>query len=73
VHHDKFLKITPTRCTNFSNLFLEWNCTCFRQFLCPSTGVLHCTRCNGICQTGLLTACEQDPSWSCSQAVSKPV
>ena len=31
---------------------------------------------NGICHTGLLTACEQDqdvPSWSCSQAVSKPV
>jgi hypothetical protein len=34
---------------------------------------------NGICQTGLLTACKQDqdgtavPSWSCLQAVSKPV
>jgi hypothetical protein len=23
VHHDKFLKIKPTRCTSFSNLFLE--------------------------------------------------
>jgi len=23
VHHDKFLIIKPTRCTNFSNLFLE--------------------------------------------------
>jgi len=23
VHHDKFLTIKPTRCTNFSNLFLE--------------------------------------------------
>jgi len=21
---------------NFSNLFLEWNSTCFGQFLCPS-------------------------------------
>ena len=31
---------------------------------------------NDICHRGLLTACEQDqegPSWSCSQAVSKPV
>ena len=65
-----------TRCTNFSNLFLEWNSTCFGQFLCPSPGVFHCTHSNGICHTGLLTACEQDqnvPSWSCSQAVSKPV
>jgi len=25
----------PTRCTNFSNLFLEQNSTCFGQFLCP--------------------------------------
>ena len=27
----------------------------FRQFLCPSSGVFHCTRSNGICHTGLLT------------------
>ena len=62
----------------------------------------HCTHSNGVCHTGLLTACEQDqrgtvftvhtamvchtglltaceqehdrvPSWSCSQAVSRPV
>jgi hypothetical protein len=31
--------IKPNRCTNLSNLFLEWNSTCFGQFLCPSTGV----------------------------------
>jgi len=79
LHCDKFLLIKPTRCTNFSNLFLEWNSTCFGQFLCPSTGVLHCTHSNGICPIGLLTACEQDqdgtavPSWSCLQAFYKPV
>jgi len=50
-HRDKFLKIRPTRCTNFSNLFLEWNTTCFGQFLCPSSGVFHCTHSNGICCT----------------------
>ena len=33
---------------------------CFRQFLCPSLGVFHCTHNNDICHTGLLTACEQD-------------
>ena len=55
-----FLIIKPTKCTNFSNLFLEWNSTCFGQFLCPSSGVFHCTHSNGICHTGLLTACEQE-------------
>jgi len=55
-----FLIIKPTRCTNFSNLFLKWNSTCFGQFLCPSSGVFHHAHINGICHTGLLTACEQD-------------
>ena len=49
--------------------------TCFEQFLCPSSGVFHCTHSSGICHT----ACEQDQDgtcilpWSCSQAVSKSV
>ena len=50
---------TRKKCINFSNLFLEWNSTCFGQFLWPSSGVFHCTYSNGICHTGLLTACEQ--------------
>jgi len=62
--------IKPTRCANFSNLVLEWNSTCFGKFLCPSSRVFHCTHSNGICHTGLLTACKQDQdgtsSWSCS-------
>ena len=36
----------PTRCTNFSNLFLEWNSTCFGQSLCPSSGVYDCIHSN---------------------------
>ena len=74
VHRDKFLIIKPNRCTNFSNLFLEWNSTCFGQFLCQSSGVFHCTHSNGICHKGLLTVCEQDqdvPSWYCSEFHSK--
>jgi hypothetical protein len=65
--------------SNFSNLFLEWNSICFREFLCPSSGVFHRTHDNDICHRRLLTACKQDhngpavPSWSCSQVVSKPV
>ena len=60
VYRDKFLIIKPTRCTNFSNLFLERNSTCCGRFLSLSSGVFHCTRNDGICYTGLLTACEQD-------------
>jgi hypothetical protein len=73
VHRDKFLIIKPTRCTNFSNLFLEWNSTCFGQFLCPSSGVFYCTHSNGICHTSLLTACEQDQDGTISQAVNRTV
>ena len=55
-----FLIIKPTRCTNYPNLFLEQNSTCFGQFLCPLSGVLRCTQSNGICHKVLLTACEQE-------------
>ena len=37
-------------------LFLEWNSTCFGQFLYPSSGVFHCTHSNDICHTGLLAS-----------------
>jgi len=47
------LIIKPARCTNFSNLFLEVNFTCFGQLLCSSSGVFHCTHSNGICNTGI--------------------
>ena len=59
MYERSLLIIKPTRCINFSNLFLKLNSTCFGQFLCPSTGVFHCTHGNGLCHTGLLTACER--------------
>ena len=61
-HRDKFLLIKPTRCTNFSNLSMEWKFTRFGHFLCPSSGVFHCTHNIGICHTCLLTACLHDIS-----------
>jgi hypothetical protein len=79
VKQDTILIIKPTSCTDFSNLFLEWNVTCFGQFLCPSSGVFHCTHSNGVSHTVLQTAVQQDqdgtavPSWSCSKAVYKPL
>jgi hypothetical protein len=65
----------------FLNCIFEWNSTCFVQFLCPSSGVIHCTLSNGICHTGLQTAFEQQQdhdgtallSWSCLKSVYKPV
>jgi len=67
-----FFKTKPTRCTNFSNLFLKWNSIRFGQFLCPSSGVfsLHTQ------QWYVIQICWQLVSrsiCSCSQAVSKPV
>ena len=52
----QILIIKPTRRANFSNLFVEWNCTCFGQFLCSSSVVFHCRHNSGACHT----ACVQD-------------
>ena len=52
LHRVQFLTIKPTRCTDFSNLFLELNSTCCGQFLCPSPGIFHCSHSNGIYHTG---------------------
>ena len=41
MHRDKFLIIKPCRCTNFWNLFLEWNST-FELDVCLS---VHCCIC----------------------------
>jgi hypothetical protein len=62
----------------FSNLFWKWNSTCFGQFLCPSSGVIHCSLSNGICHTDSFRAAAGSgwnwvPAWSCSKAVYKPV
>jgi hypothetical protein len=63
----------PFRCTNFSKFLFCTETTCFGEFLCPSSGIFHCTHSDGICHAGLLTACEQDQDRPCSQAVSIPV
>jgi hypothetical protein len=78
MHVTLTLTIKPTRCTNFSNLFWKWNSTCFGQFLCPSSGVIHCTHSNGICHTDSFQAAGSGwnsvPSWSCClKAIYKPV
>jgi hypothetical protein len=64
VHCDEFLIIKPTRCTNFSILFLEGNSTCLKQFLCPSSGVFHCTHSNGISHTDLLNSLQAGSGWN---------
>jgi len=48
----------------FLKFIFEVNSTCFGKFLCPSSGVFHCTHSNGLCLTSLLTACEQDQDGS---------
>ena len=75
VHHQEFFTVHTAMvyviqvCWQLSSrIRMELKSTCFGQFLCPSSGVFHCTHSNGICHKGLLTACEP-----CLQAVSKPV
>jgi len=62
-----FLCNKTNRRTNFPNLYLSRNSTCFGQFLCPSSGVLHCTFGTGICLAGLMTTFKhvQDVLKSC--------
>jgi len=82
----RFLIIKPTRCTNFSNLFLEWDSTCFGQFLCTSSGVFHCTHrirmelcsilillasCQQICMTYTIAVCTVKNSWWCTEELSE--
>ena len=55
-----------TRCTNFSNLFLEWNSACFRQFLCPSSGVFHCTHSNRCMSYRFADSLRTGSRWNCS-------
>jgi len=43
-----------------SKFIVVQNSTCFGQFLCPSSGVFHCTFGTGKCYTGVTTACVQD-------------
>jgi hypothetical protein len=62
---NNFLIIKWTKCTNFSNSFLEWNPTCFRQFLCPSSEVFHCTHSSGICHTGYADSLRAGSGWNC--------
>jgi len=62
---DYILIIKPTRCTNFTNLFLEQNAVCFGEFLCPSSGVFHCTHSNGLCHTACNKQDQDVPSWFC--------
>jgi len=39
VHHNKFLYNKTDQMHQFPKFTLAWNFTCFRQFLCPSSGV----------------------------------
>ena len=67
LHRNKLLCNKTNRRTNFSNLFLSRKSTCFRQFLCPSSGVFHCTFGTGVCHRGLITytsaECTAENSW----------
>jgi len=66
VHHQEFFTVNTAVlyviqvCWQLASRIRMSQPTCFGQFLCPSSGVFHCTHSSGICHTGLGTACKQD-------------
>ena len=60
LHPNKLLLNKTNRRTNFPNLFLSRNSTCFGQFLYPSSGFFHRTFVTGLCHAGLMTAFKHD-------------
>jgi hypothetical protein len=52
---------------------LQRNSTCFRKFLCPSSGVIHFTLIDGICHTGLYTVVEENQDGTGSCTLSKVI
>ena len=71
VHRNKFLFNKSNRRTDFPNLFLSRNSTCFGQFLCTSSGIFHCTFGTGICHTSLTTAFKLDHPGRYVEAVGR--
>jgi hypothetical protein len=67
-----FFTIKPTDAL-ISKFILVRNSTCFGQFLCPSSGVLHRTFGTGACYTGLMTTSMQDQDGTEFHLVVKPV
>jgi hypothetical protein len=58
-----FFIIKPTDAL-ISHIYFVKDSTCFGQFLCPSSGVLHCTFGTGICHAGLMTDFKHDQDGS---------
>ena len=78
VHRDKFLITKPTRCTYFSNLFLEGNymfrtvpLSIIRSFSLYTQQWYMSYRIVDSLRAG--SGWNRVPSWSCTQAVSKPL
>ena len=65
-----FLTIKPTTCTNFSNLFLEWNSTCFGQFLWTSSEVFWLYT-QQTCMTYSIAVCTVKNSWWWTEELSE--
>jgi hypothetical protein len=68
-----FFVLKPTSCTNFTNLFLSWNSTCFGQFISASSGVYSLYTQQWYMSYRFVDSFRAVPSWSCPTAGYKPV
>jgi hypothetical protein len=57
--------ITPPSCTNFGNLFLSWNSTCFGRFLCPSSAVYSLCTQQWYMLYRFVDSFRAGPGWNC--------
>jgi hypothetical protein len=57
----------------FHKFILSWNSACFRQFICPSSGVYSLYTQQWYVSYRFVDSFQAGPGWNCSKAVYKPV
>ena len=69
VHHNRFLYNKTNQMYQFPKFTPAWNCTCFGQFLCPSSGVYSRYTLHWCMSYRFEDSFRAGPGWSYSKAV----
>ena len=73
LHRNTFLYNKTNQMHKIPKFTPAWNSTCFGQFFCPSSGVYSLYTRHWYMTYSFLDSFRAVPSWSCSNAVYKPV
>jgi hypothetical protein len=66
VHRDNLRINNQQDASSIQNFILSRNSTCFGPLLCPSSGVISCTRGNWYVSCRLCGRCLGESGWNCS-------